>query len=89
MKTAVSIPDDVFRWAERHAKASGMSRSKLIAVALEQYRNSFSTDDMTRQANVYTKVTQDDTSNTGQKHMAVEQTIAANAARAWRELGPW
>jgi predicted transcriptional regulator len=36
MKTAVSIPDDIFRSAERLAKRLGISRSELYATALQQ-----------------------------------------------------
>jgi metal-responsive CopG/Arc/MetJ family transcriptional regulator len=35
MKTAVSIPDDLFRRAEVHAREHNLTRSKLIALALE------------------------------------------------------
>lgn len=34
MKTAVSIPDDVFKQAERYAKKLGVSRSELYARAV-------------------------------------------------------
>jgi metal-responsive CopG/Arc/MetJ family transcriptional regulator len=34
MKTAVSIPDRIFREAERHARRSKKSRSQLYAEAL-------------------------------------------------------
>ena len=37
MKTAISIPDPVFRAAEQLAKRTGMSRSKLYTAALAQY----------------------------------------------------
>lgn len=37
MKTAVSIPDPLFRSAERLAKRLGVPRSKLYAQALERY----------------------------------------------------
>jgi hypothetical protein len=37
VKTAVSIPDDVFRSAERAAKRLGVSRSELYARALAAY----------------------------------------------------
>ena len=37
MKTAVSIPDAVFRSAEQFAKASKMSRSALYAKAIAEY----------------------------------------------------
>lgn len=35
MKTAISIPDPIFRAAERVAKRKGMSRSELYARAVE------------------------------------------------------
>lgn len=35
MKTAISIPDDVYRAAERLAKRKGISRSELYARALQ------------------------------------------------------
>ena len=37
MKTAVSIPDPVFRAADRLAKRLHMSRSRLYAVAVERF----------------------------------------------------
>jgi metal-responsive CopG/Arc/MetJ family transcriptional regulator len=37
MKTAISLPDDLFKAAERHAKRIGVPRSKLYAVALAEY----------------------------------------------------
>jgi len=37
MKTAVSLPDDVFQAAERHARKTRKSRSQLYAEALVEY----------------------------------------------------
>lgn len=37
MKTAISLPDDVFHAAERHALRKRKSRSQLYAEALEEY----------------------------------------------------
>ena len=37
VKTAVSIPDDVFEKAERHARRMGKSRSQLYNHALAEY----------------------------------------------------
>ncbi len=37
MKTAISIPDDVFRHAERAAKRLGVSRSELFTRAMREY----------------------------------------------------
>lgn len=37
MKTAISLPDDIFRAAERHARRAKKSRSQLYADALAEY----------------------------------------------------
>jgi len=37
MKTAVSVPDDVFERAERLARRSGRSRSDVYSAALREY----------------------------------------------------
>ena len=37
MKTAVSLPDDIFRRASKEAKRLGISRSELVARALGEY----------------------------------------------------
>ena len=47
MKTAVSLPDSVFRAAERHAKRSGKSRSRLYAEALVEYLARHGPDEVT------------------------------------------
>ncbi len=39
MKTAISLPDNIFDAAERHAKRVGISRSRLYSIALEEYLN--------------------------------------------------
>jgi len=37
MKTAVSLPDDVFAEAEAYAQAHGLSRSHLYAAAMREF----------------------------------------------------
>jgi predicted transcriptional regulator len=37
MKTAVSVPDDVFQEAERLARSAGKSRSEVYSAALREY----------------------------------------------------
>ena len=39
MKTAISIPDEIFKKAERLARRLGMSRSQLYKEAVEDYIN--------------------------------------------------
>jgi metal-responsive CopG/Arc/MetJ family transcriptional regulator len=47
MKTAVSLPDDVFQGAERHARRTRKSRSQLYADALTEYLARHAPDDVT------------------------------------------
>jgi metal-responsive CopG/Arc/MetJ family transcriptional regulator len=51
MKTAVSVPDDVFAEAESVAKKAGMSRSELYVRALRVYLEASRDDRITAQFN--------------------------------------
>ena len=46
MKTAVSLPDDVFERADALARASGRSRSEVYAAALREYVARHTEDDV-------------------------------------------
>jgi DNA-binding transcriptional MocR family regulator len=48
MKTAISIPNDLFEEAEAAAKELGLSRSKLMQTALEEFLNRRKAEDVTR-----------------------------------------
>ena len=48
MKTAISIPDDVFNQAERFAHRRKMTRSALFTVAVDEYIHHHREDDVTR-----------------------------------------
>jgi predicted transcriptional regulator len=47
MKTAVSVPDDVFERAERLARGAGRSRSELYSAALREYVARHAPDEVT------------------------------------------
>lgn len=51
MKTAVSLPERVFREAERHAKRTRKSRSQLYADALSEYLARHAPDAVTEALN--------------------------------------
>lgn len=51
MKTAVSLPDKVYREAERHAKRTRKSRSQLYAEALAEYLARHAPDEVTDRMN--------------------------------------
>lgn len=52
MKTAVSLPDRVFREAEGYAKRARKSRSQLYAEALTEYLARHAPDEVTEAMNV-------------------------------------
>ena len=47
MKTAVSIPDEIFRRAERLARRARRSRSEVYAAALDEYVARHAPDEVT------------------------------------------
>lgn len=47
MKTAISVPDDVFKRVERKARQLGLSRSEFFARAAERFLESLSKDRVT------------------------------------------
>ena len=51
MKTAISLPDRIFRAAEQHARRSRKSRSQLYADALSEYLARHAPDDVTEAMN--------------------------------------
>ena len=51
MKTAISIPDDIFEGAERLARRTKRSRSQLFSDAVKEYLARHTTDDVTEAMN--------------------------------------
>jgi len=51
MKTAISIPDSVFRAAEKYAKRMHKSRSQLFSEAMAEYLERHTPDEITRTLN--------------------------------------
>ena len=51
MKTAVSIPDDIFMSAERLAKQAGRARSDVYAAALKEYVARHASEEVTEAMN--------------------------------------
>jgi metal-responsive CopG/Arc/MetJ family transcriptional regulator len=47
MRTSISLPDDLFRAAERHARRTRKSRSQLYADALAEYLVRHAPEDVT------------------------------------------
>ena len=51
MKTAVSIPDDIFERAERLARRKQCSRSEMYAAAIDEYVTRHADDEVTDAVN--------------------------------------
>jgi metal-responsive CopG/Arc/MetJ family transcriptional regulator len=51
MKTAISIPDDLFEAADQLAKGIGVSRSQLYTRAVESFVREHSREDVTERIN--------------------------------------
>jgi metal-responsive CopG/Arc/MetJ family transcriptional regulator len=51
MKTAISIPDQIFTAAEKTAKRLGISRSELYATAVRDYVESHVAEEITEKLN--------------------------------------
>ena len=79
MKTAVSLPDDLFLSANDLAKRQGMSRSELYAVALAEYLAKHRDEDVTSRLN---EVLADEPSG-------VDPTLRAAQARSVGSGGKW
>jgi len=47
MKTAISLPDDVFHAAERHARRARKTRSQLYAEAIAEYLRRHAPEEVT------------------------------------------
>ena len=61
MKTAVSVPDEIFERVERLARGSGRSRSEVYSAALREYVARHAPDEVTESLNqVIATVGQDD-----------------------------
>jgi metal-responsive CopG/Arc/MetJ family transcriptional regulator len=51
MKTAISLPDELFVLADTFAKQHGLSRSELYAMALRKYIEAHRRDNLTERIN--------------------------------------
>ena len=51
MKTAISIPDEVFRTADRFARQRNLSRSAVFTIAVSEFLEHHKTEDVTEQLN--------------------------------------
>jgi metal-responsive CopG/Arc/MetJ family transcriptional regulator len=77
MKTAVSIPDDVFEKVERFARRAKRSRSEVVSAALREYMARHAPDEVT------------DAINRAVEGIDQEDEFVAAAARRVLEKTEW
>ena len=63
MKTAISLPDDLFRRIDEAAGDRGISRSRLVATAAEAYLDAAEQESLSREVDDALRLAQDDGSN--------------------------
>ena len=78
MKTAVSIPDDLFEGAERLARRTNRSRSRLYSDALKEYLERHTPDKITEAMN-----------NTLAQIGEQEDSFVSSAARTVLKRSEW
>ena len=82
MKTAVSIPDDVFEGAERLARRTNRSRSRLFSDALKEYLARHTPDKVTEAMNRAL-------AQIGEEAGKESDSFVSSAARAVLERTEW
>lgn len=77
MKTAISIPDDLFAQADNLARRLNQSRSELYSRAVREYVSRHSPDDVTESLDLVVKET------------GADNAFASRAARDTLERSEW
>lgn len=75
MKTAVSVPNDVFEQAEKLARSAGRSRSEVYSTALREYVARHAVDDVTEAVNQVVERLGHDTETDGFLRHAATSTL--------------
>ena len=73
MKTAISVPDDIFEQASAQAGSLGISRSEFFARAARRYLDELASESLTSQIDLALQVAADDDSG----------AVAVAAGRRW------
>lgn len=53
MKTAISVPDDIFELSQKLAKKLKVSRSKIFAMGVKKLAEEYDDDEITKQLNEF------------------------------------
>ena len=80
VKTAVSLPDELFKKVENKAKQLGVSRSHLFAIALEEYLHESDYEDITHRLN---EVYETESSSLKSEIVEMQHTSVDNESWQW------
>ncbi|MFF5209816.1 hypothetical protein [Streptosporangium sp. NPDC000396] len=78
MKTAISVPDEIYSRAERCAATLGVSRSEFYTTAAQRYMNHLESQNLVDQINTAVELAADDDSaevavSAGRRTLALEE----------------
>src|SRR5687767_14927540 len=78
MKTAVSVPNDVFERADRLARSTGRSRSEVYSEALTEYLSRHAPDEVTETLDRVVAALGKDAAPNGFARQAAKRRLASN-----------
>jgi len=79
MKTAVSVPDDLFQRVDRLARGSGRSRSEVYSAALREYVSRHAPEEVTRRLDlVVDDLLEDATDGDGFREAAARRVLESS-----------
>jgi metal-responsive CopG/Arc/MetJ family transcriptional regulator len=81
MKTAISVPDEIFEQAAGQAAELGISRSEFFARAARRYLDELATQSLTSQINQALQAAEDD--GTGAEAVAVGRRLLTAGDDDW------
>jgi len=83
MKTAVSLPEHLYKDAEKAAKSLGIPRSQLFAKALEEFISHHKRDNVTEKLNEIYKKTNIELKNSNIEIVSLESVRELTKNDAW------
>ena len=78
MKTAVSVPDEVFQKAERLARSAGRTRSEVYSAALREYVARHAPDEVTESVNRVVELLGEEAAPDSFVQAAARQTVKSS-----------
>ena len=83
MKTAISLPEEVFARLDEAARRAGMSRSEFFRTAGLHYAAELAAGDLTAAMDAYVDATGDDGTDHGWARLSHRSLAAATESNTW------